>query len=1032
MAVSFVGSGAVATANNASVTPPLPSGLVDGDIIMVVGMVRAPARTFTAPAGWAAVTYYTNTGTGTAAASGHRIFMTWRRYVAGVTAPVMTIGGTSVTGADVIARVHAFRGARSDRDPVYVGSTYSSGTTTGTSIGPINGYFESANGGMTLAIGAQVDDFGTPTTPSGWTLVATDEATAGNDASLLVYRRDSTATNGAQGPAVTMASAPTAAAARVGVQMWIEPEPPPEATFPSIPAGQVGLVDNFARTSTTSPGTADTGQAWTAVYGQFGTNGSAIYSVTANDGDQVYVETGSTTQEISAVVQNTVGVSGAYWSLLPRWVDGGSFYNVEVETDGSIDIQHWSSFRIPVDATTRSQPGAIANGDRVTVRIWEVRTGQTRIQVFRNAETTPLLNYLDEASDRYEVLGTKVGLRHGEGVAGVAVRWGGPFRIPTATNGVASGTNYTRTPGDTAGGVDSAAASLAATRSAGDVAATADASAAVVARARDAGDTAAATDSVTYAITRSLDGTGIDTAGATDSAAYVLARDLAATGNDTAGAADASARTVAASRDGTDLAGAVDAASPAIVRPVTAGDVAAAGDSAARVLDAARPQADTAGATDAATYELVVALDETRTAGDTAGTADTASARLDAARAETDTAAAGDTASRTLALSRDANSGASATDAASASLAHSRGASGTATTADAADATVARSRPAESTAATADSATYTLGAASTAEDTAAAADQAAVVRDVVRTAADGAGATDSATASVVRNYSFTVGSAAGALDEASPARTVERTSGNTAAATDASTSALILLTSATAADTAGTQDTASRTVDASRPQADTADATDTATYVLARVHERTVADAAGTEDTASPARTVVRTTADSAGTADQATGALVLLTSRTPTDTAGTADAATWLMSTGRTEADSAATADEATWTITRVIVREVADGAGAVDGSAPVRTVTRQPGSTALAEDLLELTRTLHVTVHSLAAVVDSARAAVQANLGRLVVGFGSTRFPDLTSGGARRGRTVGTLRDPYRPYRLRDGSTRGDVEGD
>lgn len=95
---SFVTPGAVATGNNTSVNPPLPGGLVDGDLLVMMAAIRNPAATVNTPAGW---TRYADLGH-------FRIYVAI--YTAGFTAPTVTFTG-GAAGDDTAARIGAVRNA---------------------------------------------------------------------------------------------------------------------------------------------------------------------------------------------------------------------------------------------------------------------------------------------------------------------------------------------------------------------------------------------------------------------------------------------------------------------------------------------------------------------------------------------------------------------------------------------------------------------------------------------------------------------------------------------------------------------------------------------------------------------------------------------------------------------------------------------------------------------------------------------------------------------------------------------------------
>ncbi|PXY17344.1 hypothetical protein [Prauserella flavalba] len=96
--ISYIGAGTAAVNNNAPVTPALPAGLVDGDVMLIWTAIRNTEATVDTPAGWSKLV-----DAGNAALLG-------RRYTPGDTAPTVTFTG-GVAGADTLAQCSAFRNA---------------------------------------------------------------------------------------------------------------------------------------------------------------------------------------------------------------------------------------------------------------------------------------------------------------------------------------------------------------------------------------------------------------------------------------------------------------------------------------------------------------------------------------------------------------------------------------------------------------------------------------------------------------------------------------------------------------------------------------------------------------------------------------------------------------------------------------------------------------------------------------------------------------------------------------------------------
>jgi len=108
-AITFVAAGVASTANNASVVPAHPAGLVEGDLKLILASIRnSGAGVPQVPAGWTALRYFTSAGTTNAVLLG-------RKHVTSDVAPTVTYSG-GVANADTIAQMAAWR--RADLTPV--------------------------------------------------------------------------------------------------------------------------------------------------------------------------------------------------------------------------------------------------------------------------------------------------------------------------------------------------------------------------------------------------------------------------------------------------------------------------------------------------------------------------------------------------------------------------------------------------------------------------------------------------------------------------------------------------------------------------------------------------------------------------------------------------------------------------------------------------------------------------------------------------------------------------------------------------
>lgn len=131
MPLSLVGFGTWAEANNAAITPSLPSGLQDGDLLIAAITIKENAAAFGAPAGWQA----RNDQAG--AASESRVAAFTRTYQTGDSAPTFTPTGGGANDT-VLGVILALRGSTKYVDAA-VAVENTSGNTVGIPyIGPIS------------------------------------------------------------------------------------------------------------------------------------------------------------------------------------------------------------------------------------------------------------------------------------------------------------------------------------------------------------------------------------------------------------------------------------------------------------------------------------------------------------------------------------------------------------------------------------------------------------------------------------------------------------------------------------------------------------------------------------------------------------------------------------------------------------------------------------------------------------------------------------------------------------------------------
>ncbi|TDP97644.1 hypothetical protein [Labedaea rhizosphaerae] len=164
--VVWAGTGTVASANNAAVTPTLPGGVAEGDALYLVAGIRGTAGSANTPAGWTLI--YDSTSL--------RVFT--RRYTAGVTAPTVTFSG-GVAGDDTLAAIAALRN----------GSTTPSTSATVVNASqqnvPVPGFVVPDAGSLALRP-FKKQAASTAVALSGWGQLAYGSSSAGSGATLGV------------------------------------------------------------------------------------------------------------------------------------------------------------------------------------------------------------------------------------------------------------------------------------------------------------------------------------------------------------------------------------------------------------------------------------------------------------------------------------------------------------------------------------------------------------------------------------------------------------------------------------------------------------------------------------------------------------------------------------------------------------------------------------------------------------------------------------------------------------------------------
>ena len=176
--VTLVAEGTLSTANNGPVTPGLPAGVQDGDILVMMAAIRNTAGAPSTPTGWFPIADVGN----------FKVFT--RVYAAGVTAPTVTFTG-GVANADTAARIVAMRNA-SFSVLATTQSNSSAQDIAHPSVAPV----DIKPNRMLAAVWKQATSTGA--TMPDWTLISRNIATAGDDETIAWWHKftDVTAPSG--------------------------------------------------------------------------------------------------------------------------------------------------------------------------------------------------------------------------------------------------------------------------------------------------------------------------------------------------------------------------------------------------------------------------------------------------------------------------------------------------------------------------------------------------------------------------------------------------------------------------------------------------------------------------------------------------------------------------------------------------------------------------------------------------------------------------------------------------------------------
>lgn len=431
--------------------------------------------------------------------------------------------------------------------------TVPTGTGTGTGTTSVTPALPAslADGDLVLIFVGDKPDTSTPTTPSGWTLVATvagGGGTAGADA----------------GPSRISCFS------RVKDASW--------STMPSVSItsanGSYAFAVRYTKAAANSWDIASTTGVDTTNATSYSIAGGSNPGITAGD---MLVAAGQIATDTTTWATQTLTATGA--TIGTRTERGEPVTSQGNDVGGCVwdaACTAGTATAAPVaGATLSSNNGAVGPG--IIVRLREVASGPT--------------DYPRSASDSApatDAIADAVTLPRGVADSAVAT---------DATVASVSRAPIPRSASDTAAATDAVTRSTARARATSDAAAATESVARTGSRSRAVGDTAAAADATSRATTRAR--TGSDTAPATDVTAASTTGQLARSMSDSAAATDAVTRSVARTRTRTDAAPAADVtsrrtgATRTTLEAIPLADLAAAAIAQARTLLEDAPAADT-------------------------------------------------------------------------------------------------------------------------------------------------------------------------------------------------------------------------------------------------------------------------------------------------------------------------------------------------------------------------------------------------------------------------------------------------------
>ena len=164
---AIIGPAASVSGVNVSLNPPLPGGLIDGDLMLCKAAIRSTSASVNTPAGWA---LWVDGGN-------FRVFA--RTYVTGDVAPTVTFTGGGVAD-DTVARI---LGVSNWSGPTW---NYQSNASAQNIAVPMIGLVADVGPNLMIRMGWK-QSTATSSSMPGWTFLSRDSVVAGDDETVLWY-----------------------------------------------------------------------------------------------------------------------------------------------------------------------------------------------------------------------------------------------------------------------------------------------------------------------------------------------------------------------------------------------------------------------------------------------------------------------------------------------------------------------------------------------------------------------------------------------------------------------------------------------------------------------------------------------------------------------------------------------------------------------------------------------------------------------------------------------------------------------------